>query len=174
MFQAGRFKAENYRPFKFIDRMEGNNHIILLHDNQKYTDMIIARYLSNGLQREESCIFFTSVDPQWIEARPYAQGINVALYKKANSLRIYSIERSDENKRDVWSTLKAIRAQATVGMKPPFRFVDRTITDTASKEGMQLGLQMCYYDISESAIEEGRVDQRAFEKSPLRLFCVGS
>ena len=132
--------AENYRPIKFVDRMEGNNHIVLLYDDQKYADTVIARYLANGLQKGESCIFFTSDDPSEIEARLYAQGIDVALYKQANSLRIYSIERSDENKRDVLSTLKAIRAQATEGMKPPFRFVGRTITDTASREGMELGM----------------------------------
>ena len=165
--------AENYRPMKFVDRMEGNNHIVLLYDDQKYADTVIARYLANGLQKGESCIFFTSDDPSEIEARLYAQGIDVALYKQANSLRIYSIERSDENKRDVLSTLKAIRAQATEGMKPPFRFVGRTITDTASREGMELGMvvektghqhfsefdnsQMCYYDVSE--IEQSRREE---------------
>jgi hypothetical protein len=165
--------AENYRPIKFVDRMEGNNHIVLLYDDQKYADTVIARYLANGLQKGESCIFFTSDDPSEIEARLYAQGIDVALYKQANSLRIYSIERSDENKRDVLSTLKAIRAQATEGMKPPFRFVGRTITDTASREGMELGMvvektghqhfsefdnsQMCYYDVSE--IEQSRREE---------------
>ena len=165
--------AENYRPIKFVDRMEGNNHIVLLYDDQKYADTVIARYLANGLQKGESCIFFTSDDPSEIEARLYAQGIDVALYKQANSLRIYSIERSDENKRDVLSTLKATRAQATEGMKPPFRFVGRTITDTASREGMELGMvvektghqhfsefdnsQMCYYDVSE--IEQSRREE---------------
>ena len=174
MFQVGRFmSAENYRPIKFVDRMEGNNHIVLLYDDQKYADTVIARYLANGLQKGDSCIFFTSDDPSEIEARLYAQGIDVALYKQANSLRIYSIERSDENKRDVLSTLKAIRAQATEGMKPPFRFVGRTITDTASREGMELGMvvektghqhfsefdnsQMCYYDVSE--IEQSRREE---------------
>jgi len=165
--------AENYRPIKSIDRKEGNNHIVRLYDDQKYADMVIVRYLSNGLQKGESCIFFTSDDPGAIEARLSAQGIDVALYKQANSLRLYSIERSDENKRDVLSTLRAIRAHATAGMKPPFRFVGRTITDTTSNEGMQLGLvvektghehfeefdnsQMCYYDISE--IEQSRRDE---------------
>ena len=49
-------------------------------------------------------------------------------------------------------------------MKPPYRFVGRTITDTETRPGMELGLalektghehfhefncsQMCYYDIS--------------------------
>jgi hypothetical protein len=47
----------SYRPIKFLDRMEGNNHIVLLYEYQKYAGLIIARYISNGLEKGESCIF---------------------------------------------------------------------------------------------------------------------
>jgi hypothetical protein len=155
---------ESYRPVKFLDRLEGNNHIVLLYDDQRYADMIIARYLSNGLKKGESCIFFTPEEPEAIERRLSAQGIDVGLYKKKKSFRIFSIERSDSNKTDVLRTLKGIRKEAAKGMKPPFRFVGKTITDTATIEGMKLGMtlektghehfaefdnsQLCYYDIS--------------------------
>jgi hypothetical protein len=156
---------DDYRPIKFIDRLEGNNHIVLLYDNERYADKIIARYFLNGLEKGESCIFFTPEDPESIEKRLAAQGIDVDLYKKKNSLRIFNIERSDENKRDMLGTLKHIRAEAVKGMKPPYRFAGRTIIDTATIEGMKLGMdlektgherfsefdnsQLCFYDISE-------------------------
>lgn len=154
----------NYHPIKFLDRMEGNNHIVLLYDDPKYADLIIARYFLNGLEKGESCIFFTPDRPESIEERLSAQGIDVNAYKKNNSLRIYRIERADDDKLDTLSTLKRIREEATRGMKPPYRFAGRTITDTGSIEGMQLGMavektgqehfeefdnsQMCYYNIS--------------------------
>lgn len=157
-------KKTSYRPTKFLDGLEGNNHIVLLYDNPKYADLIIARYFLNGLEKGESCIFFTPDNPELVEARLSAQGVDIESYKKKNSLRFYRIERSDENKLDMLGTLKRIREDATVGMKPPFRFVGRTITDTDTIEGMRLGLavektgqdhfeefdnsQMCYYDIS--------------------------
>jgi hypothetical protein len=163
----------DYRPLKFLDRMVGNNHIVLLYDDQKYADLIIARYLLNGLEKGESCIFFTGDRPEAVEARLSAQGIDVDSYKRKNSLRIFSIERSDANKRDVLSTLKGIRGEATRGMKPPYRFMGRTITDTATVEGMKLGMtvektghqhfkefdnsQLCYYDIS--GIEKSKRDE---------------
>ena len=50
----------SYRPYKFLDRMERNKHVVLLYDNPKYADLIIARYISNGLKKGESCIFFAS------------------------------------------------------------------------------------------------------------------
>ncbi|NWG36399.1 hypothetical protein [Nitrososphaera sp.] len=71
------------------------------------------------------------------------------------------------------ATLKTIREEATRGMKGPFRFAGRTITDTKSIEGMNLGMvvertghqhfaefdnsQLCYYDIS--GLEKSRRDE---------------
>jgi MEDS: MEthanogen/methylotroph, DcmR Sensory domain len=164
----------SYRPIKFLDRMEGNNHIVLLYDNQKYADLIIARYLLNGLLKGESCIFFTADKPGTIEERLSVEGIDVDSYKRTNSLRIFHIERYDtNNKLDALGTLKSIRKEATRGMKPPYRFVGRTIMDTETIEGMNLGLvveksghehfeefdnsQMCYYDIS--GIEQSKRDE---------------
>lgn len=77
--------------------------------------------------------------PEAVEKRLSAQGIDVDSYKQANLLRIFGIERSDANKQDALNTLKQIREDATKGMKPPFRFVGRTITDTKTIEGMKLG-----------------------------------
>ena len=156
----------SYRPIKLLDKMEGKNHIVLLYYNEKkYADLVIARYLLNGLQKGESCIFFTSDKPETIEGRLFAKGIDVDSYKGTNSLRIFCIESSGANRLDVLDTLKSIREQATRGMKPPYRFVGRTIRDTGTIEGMNLGLvvektghehfeefdnsQLCYYDISE-------------------------
>lgn len=163
--------GSEYRPIKFLDRLEGNNHIVLLYDDPKYADLIIARYLLNGLTKGESCIFFTSDEPKAVEKRLSAQGIDVDSYK--DSLRIYRTERSDANKLDALATLKQIREQAVRGMKPPYRFVGRTITDTETIEGMKLGMvvektghehfeefdnsQLCYYDIS--GIEKSKRDE---------------
>jgi hypothetical protein len=69
-------EKESYRPLKFLDRMEGNNHIVFLYDSKKYADLIIARYLLNGLQKGESCIFFTSDKPETVEASLSAEGID--------------------------------------------------------------------------------------------------
>ena len=164
----------SYRPIKFLDKMEGNNHIVLLYYNEEYADLVIARYLLNGLQKGASCIFFTSDKPETIEERLFAKGIDVDSYKRTNSLRIFGIERSDTNNElDALGTLKSIRQEATRGMKPPYRFVGRTIRDTRTIEGMNLGLvvektghkhfeefdnsQLCYYGIS--GIEQSKRDE---------------
>lgn len=165
--------SADYRPIKFLDRMEANKHTVLLYDDQNYADLIIARYLQNGLDKGESCIFFTADRPEEVEKRLSAAGIDIDLHKRRNLLRVYSIPRSDEGKRDTLGTLKHIRDDATRGMKPPFRFVGRTITDTETIQGMELGMmvertghehfaefdnaQLCYYDIS--GLEQSRRDE---------------
>jgi hypothetical protein len=156
--------GEIYHPLTFVDRLEKNKHIMLLYDDQKYAFWIIARFFLNGLNNGESCIFFTSDDPNAVENRLNREGIDVRYYKNNNLLRIYTIERSDDNKLDILRVLKHIRKDATKGMKPPYRFAGRTITDTETKEGMKLGIvleevghenfdsfnnsQLCFYDIS--------------------------
>ncbi len=157
-------REKNYRPLTFVDQLEKNRHIVLLYDDQKYAFRIIARYFLNGLTNGESCIFFTSDNPDEIEKRLNKEGIDVRFYKNNNLLRIYTIERSDENKHETLNTLRHIRKDATVGMKTPFRFAGRTITNTETMEGMKLGIvleevghknfdsfdnsQLCFYDIS--------------------------
>ncbi len=166
-------EGARYRPIKFLDKMEGNNHIVLLYDNEKYADLVIARYLLNGLQKGESCIFFTSDKHEIIEERLFDKGIDVYSYKQTNSLRIFCLKTSNTNKLNALDTLKSIREEATERMKPPYRFVGRTIRDTGTVDGMNLGLvvektghehfeefdnsQLCYYDISE--IEQSRRDE---------------
>ena len=94
-----------HRPIKFVDRLEGNNHIVLLYDNPKYADLVIARYLLSGLKKGQSCIFFTSDEPKAVEKQLSTQGINIDLFKHANSLRIFHIARQDTDEQDAFNIL---------------------------------------------------------------------
>ncbi len=162
-----------YHPAKFLDRLEGNRHLVMLYDDERNADLIIARYFLNGLNRGGSCIFFTDEDPNTIEARLSAQGMDVGRYEKENRFRILHIPTSDDGKGDFLQTLKTIRAASTEGMKPPFRFAGRTIIDIESVFGMTQGLslektgqehfdefdnsQLCFYDIRK--MEPSRRDE---------------
>jgi hypothetical protein len=156
-------RTSHYHPIKFLNRLEGNKHIVMLYDDEKNADLMISKYFLDGLDKGGSCVFFTDEDPKAIEGRLSAQGIEVDRYEKENRLRVFRIPTSDEGKTDFLETLKAIRAESTKGMKPPFRFAGRTITDIESVDGMQLGMglekigqdhfeefdnsQLCFYDM---------------------------
>jgi hypothetical protein len=152
-----------YHPVKFLDRLQGNKHIVMLYDDEKNADLIIARYFLDGFAKGHSCVFFTDKNSKAVEGRLTAAGVDVEKYKRAHRLRIFNIPTSDSGKTDVLATLRALRAESTKGMKSPFRFVGRTISDIESVEGMTLGMtlekagqehfeefdnaQLCYYDI---------------------------
>jgi hypothetical protein len=160
-------ELKNYRPMKFVDQMERNKHILLLYDDQKYAYWIIGRYLHNGLAKGESCIFKTADIPEIIEKQLSADGIDVHSFKKKNLLRIYEVERSDDNKHDILHAFKQRVheiEESTKGMKLPYRFVGKTVSDIETKDGMKFGILLekaghqhfdelncsllCYYDIS--------------------------
>jgi MEDS: MEthanogen/methylotroph, DcmR Sensory domain len=158
--------VENYHPVKFLDELEGNKHVVMLYDDENYGDMLIARYFTNGLEKGESCVFFTDEKPEKIEEMLRRQGIDVNKYKSRNSLRIYQTKPppsdSPEN-LNVLDILRSIRADSTKGMRGPFRFAGRTIMDIVTTMGMLQGMevektgqrhfaefdnaQMCFYDV---------------------------
>jgi hypothetical protein len=156
-------KKTNYHPVKFVDQLEGNKHLVMLYDNEKYADVIIARYCLNNLEKGGSCVFFTEEDPKTIKKRLIAAGLDIDRYEKANSFRFFRTPRQGKQKLDFLSVLRFLRSESAKGMKPPFRFVGRTIQDIESKKGMRSGLalekigqehfaefdnaQLCYYDL---------------------------
>lgn len=148
---------------KFLDRLEGNRHILMLYDDDKNADFIIARYFLNGLRKGHSCVFFTEADPKEIETRLSAQGLDVDRYERENRLRVLHFETSASDRYDPLAEEKAAVIEMTKGMKGPFRFVGKTVSDIESVEGLIRGMKfekagqehfeeldislLCYYDI---------------------------
>lgn len=163
MYTKNKHSLNDYSPMKFVDQMERNKHIILLYDDQKYANWILGRYFHNGLTKGESCVFFTPDIPEITERQLSTEGIVVHSFKMKNLLRIYEVERSDDNKHDKYYVRNQIR-KYTKGMKPPYRLAGRMVTNIGTRDGMKIQIfqertghqhfdefncsQMCHYDIS--------------------------
>ena len=136
----------------------------MLYDNEKYADLIIARYCLNNLEKGGSCVFFTEDDPKVMRKRLTAAGLDVGKNERADSFRFFQTPpKPGKEKVDFLSVLRFLRSESAKGMKPPFRFVGRTIRDIESEAGMRSGLalekigqehfaefdnaQLCYYDL---------------------------
>lgn len=61
-------------------------------------------YLLNGLNNNKSCIFFNPDDPETVEERLSFEGIDMNIIKPKKSLSIYDIEKSYDNKLDIFKT----------------------------------------------------------------------
>ena len=162
-----------YHPVRFLDRLEGNNHMVMLYDDERNADLMIARYFQNGLNKGDSCIFLTDGDPKLTARRLASQGIDVDGYVKENRLRIFDTRSMAIGETDVLGAQKAITAECTRGMMPPFRLAGRTIPDIESVNGMRQGMQfettgqehwpefgislLCFYDVRK--LESSRRDE---------------
>ena len=151
-----------YHPAKFLDELEGNQHIVLLYDTQELGDLMVARYFLNGLKKRESCIFFSDDDPGPMEERLRFQGMELGRYKEENLYRSYQT-RPPRADMEVLQILRTLRADAVRGMRGPFRFAGRTIMDIETTRGMLQGMevertgqehfsefdnaQLCFYDV---------------------------
>jgi MEDS: MEthanogen/methylotroph, DcmR Sensory domain len=149
----------DYRPVRFLDRLEGNNHIVMLYDDDRKADMMIARYFQDGLDAGGSCIFLTGEDPKVIERKLSSQGIDMAKYSKEDKLRIFDPTKVAAAGTDILTFQKAMANESTNGMKPPFRLAGRTIPDIESIDGMQLGMNL------------ERTGQEHFEEFGISLLC---
>ena len=129
-------KGARYRPLKFLDQMKGKKHVIMLYDDEKRADFLIARYFANGFERGESCVFYTDGDPTPFRKRLASQGIDVDRYEKEKRLRLSKIPTPDQ-KGDALKMLKAGTAELTRGMKGPFRFVNEKMADIESVSRMK-------------------------------------
>lgn len=165
-------KTTSYRPLGFLGRLERNKHVVMLYDDEKQADSIIARYLTDGFENGESCVFLTDEDQVSTRRRLAAQGIEAGRYEKKR-LRIFQTLGSVSGKADVLDMQRALLAASTKGMKGPFRFVGRTIPDIESVKGMRQGMRLekvgndhfeefgmallCFYDIRK--MEQSRRDE---------------
>ena len=156
-------KTTSYRPKGFIDRLKENQHVVMLYDDEKRADSVVAQYFKAGFSKGGSCIFFTDVDPVRIRKRLVALRMNVARYEKENRLAIFQTQTSTGGSGSALAALKAMTAWASGGMKPPFRFVGSLIADPRSADGMLQGMKLekivndhfeefgisllCYYDV---------------------------
>jgi hypothetical protein len=149
----------------FLGRLEKNRHVVMLYDDDKYADLIITRYFTDGFKKGESCVFLTDEDSVSVRRRLVTQGIRADSYEKEKRLRIFKTPSPAGGRMDVVDMQRAMIAESTRGMKGPFRFVGRTIPDTRSVEGMRQGMNfekvgndhfdefgvglLCFYDIRE-------------------------
>lgn len=162
--------ASSYQPLGFLSRLGRNRHVVMLYDDEKQADLFIVRYFAGGLAKGESCVFLTEVEPTPIRQRLAVLGIDVGEFEAGNHFRFFQTPRTAAGKVDALDVQRALVAESTKGMRGPFRFVGRTISDTESIEGMSQGMKfekvgndhfeefgiglLCFYDVRR--IEQSR------------------
>ena len=117
---------------ELVSGIPKKSHSVLFYEDRKYADLVAAEYMSRGLEKDESCVYLTSEDPEYVKKRltdlvgTLREGI------RENRLRIYPVYAKNVERAPSFDAIKKLLKNSTRGMKPPFRIfgnIGRPITD---------------------------------------------
>lgn len=131
----------NYPPIKQIDDLEDKvNHSMVLYDKEEYGQLVINRFIENGLKKGENVVCFTYTDVKMTEKNLEEYGIDVNLFKQRKQLHIIKVENTMKNIEEIKQNFEKFLDQIIMNLKIPFRFTGRTISNISTKEGIEMEL----------------------------------
>ncbi len=80
-------------PIKFVDSLDSKKHIALFYEEPEYARMIEFRFIKNGLENGEQCVYATEEDSGSIVLEMLSYGIPLECFQN-KKLRIYQIQNS--------------------------------------------------------------------------------
>ncbi|HET6458505.1 MAG TPA: MEDS domain-containing protein [Nitrosopumilaceae archaeon] len=150
-------------PIKFIDSVNSKKHIALLYEDSEYARMLEFRFLKNGLEKGEQCVYATEGDSGSIVLKMLGYGIPLEHFE-SKKLRVYQIHQSYRSRDEIMKSCKKDIEMILSGLQSPFRIVSRIVPDVSTIDGMSVELElerethrrfddiggsvMCPYDLS--------------------------
>ena len=158
-------------PFKFIDSLKERQHVALFYEDPEYARLIEFRFIKNGLELGEQCVYATEQDSGSIVLRMLTYGIPIK-YFQDNRLRVYQVQRTCGGLKEIMENCKKDIAVILSNLHPPFRIVSRIVHDVSTRNGMLVELELektthhgfesfggsliCPYDISKMELGKKR------------------
>lgn len=139
-------------PLMFIDQIDTKKHIMLVSDDKKASREIEFRFIKNGLENKEYCIYLTHGEPKNIEFDMIQYGIDVKDYEKKNLLHVRQIPNPIEDSESIIDGVNRILQQVLANQSIPFRIVGRLVPDVGMEEAIsiQLYLEKIFHGIFET------------------------
>lgn len=103
---------------KYIDSLEGKQHILLFYEEPEYAKLIEFGFIRNGLMKGEQCVYATDEDSGDIVVKMLRYGISLKYFLNG-MLRVLQISNSDGSADEVWERAKTEVARVLSGLKPP-------------------------------------------------------
>jgi hypothetical protein len=156
-------------PINFVDSLNSRKHIALFFEDSEYARLIEFRFIKNGLEKGDQCVYATSMDSGAIVLKMLRYGIPLE-YFESKKLRVYQTHQSYGNRDEIMKGCKKDIEMIRSELVPPFRIVSRIVPDVSTINGISVELEierelhhrfddiggsvMCPYDISK--IESSR------------------
>jgi len=133
--------ALNFEAFEIVDRMDIGHHACLFYDSPDFARSIEYRYILEGLQKGESCVYTTHHrEPEQILQQMKEFGIDVEKYTQKNQLRVIKITDPRYHPDGTVAGLEQIRHEIFDGIKMPVRLVSRFIRQIESEDDIKTNM----------------------------------
>jgi predicted transcriptional regulator len=123
-----------YGPAEYVASLPPRQHSVLIYDDQDYADIVSARFLSEGLARDESCIYLTHEDPAIVQKKLQHLGLDISRGTSENRLRILPPSVIPKRPPESFEEVKRGVRDLTREMKPPFRIFGNFVRVTNPRE----------------------------------------
>ncbi len=159
-------------PIRFIDSIKEKQHIALFYEDAEYARLLEFRFIKNGLDNGEQCIYATEDDSGEIVLKLLRYGIPLDDFITKRIL-VFHLESLTGDRDSMMSSCKCKINEIMSGLDGPFRIVSRIVPDVSTLLGMDVEMELeelthqnfdafggsliCPYDISK--IESTRKSQ---------------
>ena len=150
-------------PIRYVDSLDGKQHILLLYEDQEYARIIEFRFIKNGLDSQENCIYITDEDSGQVVIKFLSYGIPLH-YFQSGKLRVIQIHNTFTNMNEIANGCEKDIKMILEYLIPPFRIVGRIVPNVTTINGISVELEfekkthdcfdesrgsiMCTYDLS--------------------------
>ena len=124
-------------PHEYVERLSGNKHIMLLHDEPKYAREIEAIFIAQGLQKGECCIYVSHDDHAFEQSLLEPLGLDGKKYLKDGSLHLVRMGEFAGKANNKLSLQKLLCDQGSKA-----RLVGRWVPDISTVKGMASELEL--------------------------------
>lgn len=126
---------------EFVDTIDIGRHAILFYENPDFARNIEYRYILNGLQKGESCVYTTHHrEPQSILQQMKEFSIDEEKYTQKNQLRVIKITDPRDHPDGIEAGLEQIRQMVFSDIKTPIRLVSRFIRQIESEGDIKISM----------------------------------
>lgn len=97
----------NHTPISFVDSLDARKHIALFYDEPEYARLIEFRFLKNGLEKGEQCVYTTEEDSGYIVLKMLSYGIPLEYFER-KKMRVYQLHNRFANNHELMENCKKI------------------------------------------------------------------
>ena len=116
-------------------------HIGLFYEDSEYARLIEFRFLKNGLEKGEQCVYATEGDSGSIVLKMLRYGIPLE-YFESKKLRVYQTRQSHGSRDEIMKSCRKDIEMIQSELQPPFRIVSRIVPDVSTIPGMSVELEI--------------------------------